>query len=327
MSQTAICLKTKKVYSLEQLCELHEEETLMQRFSGKKFGCVQCLMEADLARLGIQRPIEEILAELDPDQIPAEKSFRRSTQYERNDQLVDSPSCFAHLPGKAKGAKCASTESRHHQYCAELAAGKRGYIMRKDPPNLIATTMPRYIKDPGFREPDVAFLIAESPEIASAVNKQILRGEHRTLDFDGYEGYIAVEVQLSPITLREYKDRTADHRKRFRNVLWIFHEHFLANVKVIRAYQADMGEDTWVICEDGGGRFHLEIRPYQERGPREKRKRRDICVQALLKRARRYRRTEAEAKWLAQFWEQRIKDGFSIENLDVPRYYNNAESL
>ena len=61
MSQTAIDLETKKVYSLEQLCELHEEETLMQRFSGKKFGCVQCLMEADLARLGIQRPIEEMI--------------------------------------------------------------------------------------------------------------------------------------------------------------------------------------------------------------------------------------------------------------------------
>ena len=327
MSQTAICLKTKKVYSLEQLCELHEEKNLMQQFSGQKFGCVQCLMEADLERLGVQRPIDEILSDLDPSQIPAEKSFRRSTTYVRNDKQIDVSSCFAHLPGKAKNAKCASTESRHHQFCAEFKAGKRNYIMRKDPPNLIATTMPRYMKDPGFREPDVAFLIAESPEIANTVNKQILLGKHRTLDFDGYEGYIAVEVQLSRITLQEYKDRTADHRKRFRNVLWIFHEHFLGNVQVIRAYQADMGEDTYVIKEDGGGRFHLEIRPYQERGPREKRKRRDYCVQALIKKALRYKTSHEEAVWLARFWEQRIKEGFSIESLDNPRYYNNAEGF
>ena len=106
-----------------------------------------------------------------------------------------------------------------------------------------------------------------------------------------------------------------------------FHEHFLANVKVIRAYQADMGEDTYVICEDGGGRFHLEIRPYQERGPREKRKRRDICVQALIRKARRYKSSEEEAVWLARFWEQRIKEGFSLESLLNPRYYNNAEGL
>ena len=180
MSQTAIDLETKNVYSLEQLCELHDEETLMQLFSGKRFGCVQCLMEADFDRTGVARPIEAILAELDVDQIPAEKSFRRSTIYHRNDEQVFSPSCFTHLPGKAKNAKCASTESRHHQFCAELAAGKRNLIMKVDPPNLIATTMPRY-KRSWLPQPDVAFLIAESPTIANTIQKQILRGEHRLL--------------------------------------------------------------------------------------------------------------------------------------------------
>ena len=327
MSQTAIDLETKKVYSLEQLCELHEEETLMQKFSGRRFGCVQCLMEADFDRTGVARPIEAILAELDVDQIPAEKSFRRSTIYHRNDEQIFSPSCFTHLPGKAKNAKCASSESRHHQFCAELAAGKRNLIMKVDPPNLIATTMPRYKKDPGFREPDVAFLIAESPTIANTIQKLILRGEHRTLDFDGYEGHIAVEVQLSHLSLQEYKDRTADHRKRFKHVLWIFHEHFLQNVSAIRANQAETGEDTWVIVEDGGGRFHIERRPYKKRGPRKQKKRVDFCSKALRRRVRRLVRSDAEAEQLAQWAEKMMKEGFSLDSLLNDRYYPNAESL
>lgn len=327
MSQTAVCLKTKNIYSLEQLCDLHEEETLMQEFSGKRFGCVQCLMEADFDRTGIARPIEAILAELDTEQIPAEKSFRRSTSYVRNEEVVFSPSCFMHLPGKAKNAKCASTESRHHQFCAELAAGKRNLIMRVDPPNLIATTMPRYKKDPSFREPDIAFLIAESLTIATTVQKQILLGKHRTLDFDGYKGYIAVEVQLSHLSLQEYKDRTADHLKRFKHVLWVFHEHFLGNVSTIRAYHAEIGKDIWVIVEDGGGRFHLERRPYKKRGPRSKKKRVDFCSKALQKRVRRLVKTDAEAKVLSEWVEKMMKKGFSLDSLLNDRYYPNAKSV
>jgi hypothetical protein len=317
MSQTAIDLETKSVYSLDQLCEMHEEETLMQQFSGKRFGCVQCLMEADYERTGVARSLEVILAELQPEQIPAEKSFRRSTKYCRGDDQVFSPSCFTHLPGKAKNAKCASTESRHHQYCAELAAGKRGCVMRSDPPNLIRTTMPRYKKDPGFREPDIAFLTAATPSIAKDIQSQIDRGEHRTLDFIGYKGHIAVEVQLSPLSLHEYKDRTSDHLKRFNHVLWVFHEHFLMNVTTIRAHQSELGEDTWVIVEDGGGQFHLDRRPYKKRGPRpQKKKRMDYCPKAIFRRLRRLTSSDEQAKAYARYFEQQIKNhGFNPDSL------------
>ena len=321
MSQTAICLETKNVYRLEDLLRQHPEDELIKKFSGKKFGCVQCLMERDKEKHGVGRSIEQVLSEIDASEIPPEKHFRRSCTYVRNEKAVDSVCCFTHVSGAANNKKCASTESKHHDYCRELARGKRNLIPELDinQPTLFSHLMPRYIKDPGFREPDIAFLLAESVEIKNQLVKEIENGGHRTLDFDGYKGHLAVEVQLSPLTLSEYKQRTIDHLQKFDNVIWIFHRNYLTNVMAVRAFLEEKEVDAYAIHDEGGGRFKIELQRYKKRGKQEPGKRRDYCPQALKRKCRRLRRTEPEQEAVYKWALAHIKSGrFTMKTLFDP---------
>ncbi len=329
MSQTAICLKTKNVYRIEDLLQQLPEDELIKKFSGKKFGCVQCIKERDKEKTGVSRPIEVILQELDTSQIPAEKHFRRSSSFSRSDQYIFSQCCFSHVPGKAQNTKCASTESRHDEYCTELAKGKRNLIpaLNLNTPNLFSTVMARYIKDPNFREPDIAFLAAKSPEIKKQVEKKIQLGQHRILDFDGYKGHLAVEVQLSPIKLEEFKQRTKDHLQRFDNVVWIFHKSFLGNVMAVRAYLEEKQIDAHVIVDTGSGFFNIEVQPYVKRGKQKPQKKRDFCPQALKRKCRKLRHTQPEQEAVYKWAVEHLKKGYTMEQLFNPRYWKNAEGF
>jgi hypothetical protein len=315
MSQTAICLETGQVLDLESLLETQAEDSLHARFSGKRFGCAQCLMALDRRRTGLDRSLKEIIDEIDLGTLPKEKYFRASSTYEKHDEPVFSPSCFCHLPGLGASKRCESTESRHHAFCYELARGRRSLLFPGgDPQNLVVTTMARYIKEPSHREPDISFLVAESRSIALDLQRQIDQGGHRVLDFDGYSGLLAAEVQLSKLTVAEYRARTADHRKRFKDVAWIFHEHFLSNIKAVRAHMHEMGDVAWVIREEGGGRFSLEELPYKTR-QREKQpaRRPDFCKSALLILAEMQTESLEAAKALADQWERMMLDGQPIQ--------------
>lgn len=315
MSKTAIDLENGNVLDLEALLEVESEGALHARFSGKRFGCVQCLQALDLRRTGLTRSVAEIIAAVDLATLPQEKYFRVGTSYVKNEEPILSPSCFCHLPGLGASGKCDSPESRHHAFCYELARGKRSeFFPTGDPKNLVATTMARYIKDPTHREPDVSFLVAESAEIARKLQAEIDRGEHRTLDFDGYVGLLAVEVQLSKLTVPEYKARSQDHRKHFKSVAWVFHEHFLANVRAVREHLHQVGEVAWVIREDGGGRFHLEELQYKTRSTEKRPARRpDYCKSALLILAEMQTSSLAAAAALADQWEKQLLDGMPVQ--------------
>ena len=329
MSQTAICLETKNVYRLEDLLRQHPEDELIKKFSGKKFGCVQCMKERDKEKHGVSRPIEQILSEVDISQIPPEKHFRRSTSYTRNDQYIDSQCCFTHVPGAAVNTKCATSESRHDEYCTELAKGKRNLIPTLDIriPNLFSVVMARYIKNPSFREPDIAFCIAESPELHKQLTGEVDRGELRVLDFDGYKGHLAVEVQMSPIKLDEFKQRTRDHLQHFQNVIWIFHKSFLGNVMAVRAYLEEKEIDAHVIVDKGGGFFKIELQAYKKRGKQDPQKRRDYCPQALKRKCKQVRRTEPEQEAVYKWALAHLKRGYKMEQLFNPRYWKDAESF
>lgn len=314
MSQTAICLETASVINLKSLLDDHPEDELLAKYSGKRFGCIHCLRALDKIRTGLTRSDSQILSGIDLNSLPKEKYLRSSSVYSRNDEKVYSPPCFCHLPGLGDSRSCQSTESRHHDFCVELANGQRNQLFSADPPRLVRATMARYIKEPTHREPDISFLIAESEDIAFDLQKQIDSGHHRTLDFDGYSGWLAVEIQLSKLSVPEYEVRTKDHRRRFRNVMWIFHEHFLGNVKAVRAHMDKIGATAFVIREEGGGRFNIMEMPYKKyTKTKDLVPRPDYCKSALLMLAETQSNSLSEAKALAELWEKIIIGGGSIQ--------------
>ena len=318
MSQTAICLETAKVLDLSEILSERPEDAVIQDFHSRKFSCIHCLRELHYQRTGLRPSDEEILAGIDPATLPANKTFRRSCTYHKQtrEEPVHSPSAFVHLPGTGDGKRCDSPESRHHAFCYELAKGKRGMLFNGSiPQRLVTTTMARYIKDPSHREPDISFLIAESDAIAHELQKEIDMGGHRTLDFDGYTGLLAAEVQLSPLKVPEYIERTQDHRKRFLDVAWIFHENFLANVRPVRIHMHQNGVIPWVIREERGGIFWLEKLPYKERGPSTKAsKPKDYCMSAFMMLAAQFCPNSLEGqRALAEAWEVQMKDTGVVE--------------
>lgn len=314
MSQTAICLETASVVNLKSLLDNCPEDQLLARYSGKRFGCIHCLRALDRIRHGFTRSDEEILKNIDPETLPKEKYLRSSATYVKNDERVYSPPCFCHLPGLGDSRSCESSESKHHNFCVELANGQRSQLFSTDPPKLVRSVMARYLKEPAHREPDISFLIAESDELAFKLQKEIDLGGHRILDFDGYEGLLAVEVQLSKISVPEYEARTKDHRKRFKDVMWIFHENFLGNVKAVRAHMDKVGATAWVIEETGGGRFQVVEKPYKKYSKiQDEKKRPDYCKSALLMLAETQTHSAGEAKALADLWEKIIIGGGCIQ--------------
>lgn len=314
MSQTAICLETASVINLKILLEDCPEDQLLAKYSGKRFGCIHCLRALDRIRTGVVRSDAEILNGVDTESLPKEKYLRASSIYTKNEERVYSPPCFCHMPGLGDSRSCQSTESRHHDFCVELANGQRNQLFSIDPPGLVRATMARYIKDPNHREPDISFLVAESDEVAIKLQKEIDAGKHRTLDFDGYKGWLAVEVQLSKLTVPEYEARTRDHRQRFSDVIWIFHEHFLGNVKAVRAHMDKVGAVAHVIKENGGGRFEVLQMPYRKQDKtRDHIPRPDYCKSALLMLAETQTNSLAEAKSLAELWEKIILGGGCIQ--------------
>jgi len=314
MSQTAICLETASVINLKNLLDSHPEDELLAKYSGKRFGCIHCLRALDRIRTGVTRSDSQILSNVDLGSLPQEEYLRSSSIYLKSDERVYSPPCFCHLPGLGDSRSCKSTESRHHDFCVELANGQRNQLFSVDPPRLVRTTMARYIKDPAHREPDISFLIAESEEVALELQKEIDSGHHRTLNFDGYSGWLAVEIQLSKLSVPEYQARTKDHRQRFRNVMWIFHEHFLGNVKAVRAHMDKIGATAYVIKEDGGGKFSVLEMPYKKYTKvRDLTPRPDYCKSALLMLAETQSGSLGEAKALAELWEKIIIGGGSIQ--------------
>ena len=314
MSRTAVDPILMKVIDLSDELLVQSEDDVGAKFSGKRFGCIHCIRALDIIRHGYVRTDEAILASIDPESLPLEKSFRRSYSYEKYEEVVKVPPHFSHLPGKGMSKVCESSESRHHDFCLELARGKRNLLFSPDPPNLCVTTMARYIKDPNHREPDISFLVAESPAIAKTLQKEIDDGKHRTLDFDGYDAWLAVEVQLSKLTVPEYISRTQDHRKHFKDVIWIFHQHFLSNVRDVRAHMDKIGVTAWVIKEEKGGSFCIEELPFKKyKKNNRKLKSPDICYSSLVMLAQTQVDTIRGAIALAQEWETKLRNGEAIQ--------------
>lgn len=320
MSLSAVCLETVSVIDVESLLAQHTEEWMRINLSSKRYGCIHCLRALDRRRTGLERSDEEILKGIDPASLPQDKYFRNGTTYEKWGETVVALPCFCHLPGLGDRVKCDSPESRHHSFCKELANGKRNLLFPSgDPANLVRTTMARYVKEPAHREPDVAFLVAETPALAASLQSEIDRGGHRTLDFDGYKGLLAVEVQLSKLSVAEYQERTRDHRRLFQDVMWVFHERFLANTKNVRAYMDQVGDVAWVIREQDSS-FFIEEHHYKPRKRESTKSRRpDFCPDALLLIAEMQVSTWGgsmeQARALADEWASALARGESVQPL------------
>ena len=262
MTNTAFILESKNLINLSD----YKKDIVKNIFENKTIICPDCLESLWFFKYKEHKSFYEILKDEKLNLNKLTKDFQllyknESKEFLRNGKSIINHAHFSHFPKTAKICEEKEAPSTLHRELCDLIKNQlyKVFNFYETPKYYICLKEITYIKKPPSkgtkRIPDLSILTF-SNEIEKTLYEQ---NNYKEIKFDNCFANFAIEIQLSNISKNEIKERTEDHLKLYKNVVWIFHQHHLSKVADARDYLDSINIKYFVIKQDKDKKRDIEI--------------------------------------------------------------------
>ena len=184
-----------------------------------------------------------------------------SKEFIKNGRKIINHAHFSHYPNVKKICEEKQAPSTLHRELCDLIKNQlyKIFCFYQKPEFSITYKEISYLIAPpctgSRRIPDLSVL-----EFQSEIEKTLYQSsKHEQIAFNSCDAYLAIELQLSHISKNEIKQRTEDHLKNYRFVVWTFHQNHLSKVSDARDYLDSIGQKYYLIKQDKDKKRDIEI--------------------------------------------------------------------
>ena len=262
MTTTGFILQSNNFINLSDYKSLYEKTY----FENKTILCPDCLESLWLFKFNEHKSFYDIINDKRIDLNKLTKDFEllyknESKEFIKNGRKLINHAHFSHYPNLKKICEEKQAPSTLHRELCDIIKNQlyKIFCFYQKPEFSLTYKEISYLKEPpctgSRRIPDLSVL-----EFQSEIEKTLYeRSKHEQIAFNSCDAYLAIELQLSHISKNEIKQRTEDHLKNYRFVVWIFHQNHLSKVSDARDYLDSIGQKYYLIKQDKDKKRDIEI--------------------------------------------------------------------